>query len=93
MVWGEALPSGRERAIETLIDMEPQGGIRTPSHITSAQFSNKVSVGRTSLWFVKERNRSTFKVRRSVWVQRRCQLYGSFYTSVKGAKGTHPATS
>lgn len=25
MVWGETLPSGRERAIETLIDMEPQG--------------------------------------------------------------------
>ena len=27
MVWGENLPSGRERAIETLIDMEPQGSI------------------------------------------------------------------
>jgi hypothetical protein len=25
MVWGENLPSGRERAIETLIDMEAQG--------------------------------------------------------------------
>jgi len=25
MVWGDAHPSGRERAIETLIDKEPQG--------------------------------------------------------------------
>jgi hypothetical protein len=25
MVWGESLPSGRERAIETLVDMKQQG--------------------------------------------------------------------
>ena len=24
-MWGETLPSGRERAIETLVDMEPHG--------------------------------------------------------------------
>jgi hypothetical protein len=27
MVMGDGLPSGRERAIETLIDMEPQGAL------------------------------------------------------------------
>jgi hypothetical protein len=25
MIWGETLPSGRERAIEALVDMDPEG--------------------------------------------------------------------
>jgi hypothetical protein len=40
MVWGESLPSGRERAIETLIDMEPQGSFYRAARVLVSLFSS-----------------------------------------------------
>lgn len=43
MVWGETLPSGRERAIETLIDMEPQGSFyRAARVLVSLRGSSRI---------------------------------------------------
>ena len=52
MVWGKTLPSGRERAIETLIDMEPQGSfyratrvLVSPSYPLVGYSRKKISLG------------------------------------------------
>jgi len=43
MVWGKTLPSGRERAIETLIDMEPQGSFYRATRVLEESVPQSLS--------------------------------------------------